>query len=71
MEGVEVSIFLHEFSDKPGFKISLRSKDYVNVADVCIMLGGGGHQRAAGASSNGTVEQIKEKLLVEIRKQLK
>lgn len=72
IDGVEVSIFLHERKNKPnGFKISLRSKDYVNVSDVCLMFGGGGHPRAAGAFSLGTTEQIKEKLLVEIRKQLK
>ena len=72
IDGVEVSIFLHERKNKPnGFKISLRSKDYVNVSDVCLMFGGVGHPRAAGAFSLGTTEQIKEKLLVEIRKQLK
>ena len=35
------------------------------------MFGGGGHVRAAGAFSLGTVEQIKEKIVAEIRKQLK
>ncbi|MCI9063148.1 MAG: hypothetical protein HFJ17_00860 [Clostridia bacterium] len=72
IEGVEVSIFLRQKEDKPnGFKISLRSSEYVNVSDVCIMFGGGGHAKAAGAFAFGTVEQIKEKLLNEIRKQLK
>lgn len=72
IEGVEVSIFLHEKINKVnGFKISLRSKDYVNVSDICIMFGGGGHAKAAGAFLTGTVEQIKEKVLTEIRKQLK
>lgn len=72
IEGVEVSIFLHQRDGKSnGYKISLRSKDYVNVSDVCLMFGGGGHQKAAGAFSIGTPDQIKEKLLVEIRKQLK
>ena len=72
IEGVEVSIFLHEKEGKPnGFKVSLRSTEYVNVSDVCLMFGGGGHARAAGAFVNGTIEQIKEKLMVEIKKQLK
>ena len=72
IEGVEVSIFLHQVKDKPnGFKISLRSKEYVNVSDVCMMFGGGGHIRAAGAYMIGDVKQIKEKLIAEIRKQLK
>lgn len=72
IEGVEVSVFLHELPEKPnGFKISLRSKEYVNVSDVCIMFGGGGHIRAAGAFCIGSAEQIKEKVVAEIRKQLK
>ena len=72
IEGVEVSIFLHEIPGKiNGFKISLRSKEYVNVSDVCIMFGGGGHIRAAGAFCLGTAEQIKEKVVAEIKKQLK
>lgn len=72
IEDVEVSIFLREKENgQKGFKISLRSKDYVNVSDVCLMFGGGGHPRAAGAFSTGTIEQIKEKLISEIKKQLK
>ena len=69
LEGVEVSIFLHEVKD--GFKVSTRANEYVNVSDVCLMFGGGGHPRAAGATMQGTPEQIKEKLLKEIRLQLK
>ncbi len=72
IEGVEVSIFLHQHADKPnGFKISLRSKEYVNVSNVCIMFGGGGHPKAAGAFLTGTPEQIKEKIIAELKKQLK
>ena len=52
-------------------RVSARSNDYVNVSDVCLMFGGGGHVHAAGATMQGTVEQIKEKLLKEIKLQLK
>ena len=48
VEGVEVSIFLYEIEE--GFKASLRSNDYVNVADVCLLFNGGGHIKAAGAT---------------------
>ena len=70
IDGVEVSIFLHEVKGK-GFKISLRSLEYVNVASIAIMFGGGGHIKAAGAYGNGTIEQIRDKVLSEVRKQLK
>lgn len=68
IEGVEVSIFLRENKEKTGYKVSLRSNDYVNVADVCFMFGGGGHIKAAGCMILGEREQIKDKLLKEINK---
>lgn len=70
IEDVEVSIFLHETKEK-GYKVSLRSLEYVNVAKIAIMFGGGGHYKAAGAYVKGTPEEIKNKVLQEIRKQLK
>lgn len=70
IEGVEISIFLKEETEN-NFKISLRSNSYVNVADICLMFNGGGHIRAAGGSVSGTVEQAKEKLILECKKHLK
>ena len=70
IENVEVSIFLHGVKEK-GYKISLRSLEYVNVSEIAIMLGGGGHIKAAGAYGKGSVEQIRDKVLKEVRKQLK
>lgn len=64
VEGVEVSIFIRQ--TEKGCKISLRSNDYVNVADACSIFGGGGHARAAGATIQGTIEQAKEKVLSEV-----
>ena len=69
VEGVEVSIFVHQ--TEKGCKVSMRSNEYVNVSDVCLMFGGGGHQKAAGALVQGTIEQVKEKLLYQVRDKLK
>ena len=69
IENVEVSIFLHE--QEKGFKISLRSNDYVNVSDVCSVFGGGGHVRAAGANTTMSIEEAKNTLVREIEKRLK
>lgn len=65
IEGVEVSVFIRE--TEKGCKISMRSNEYVNVSDVCLLLGGGGHIRAAGASMQCTVEQAKEKVLRQLK----
>lgn len=69
VEGVEISIFLIEKED--GYKISLRSNEYVNVSDICLMFSGGGHIRAAGGSINLPFEQAKEKIVEECKKHLR
>ena len=71
IEGVEVSVFLRENKDRTGYKVSLRSNDYVNVSDVCFMFGGGGHLRAAGCMILGELEQVKSKILNEVKKVIK
>ena len=71
VEGVEVSIFLRENNDKDGYKISLRSNDYVNVADICLMFNGGGHIRAAGGNIKLPLEEAKQRVIDECKKHLK
>lgn len=65
IEGVEVSIFIRETSK--GFKASLRSNNYVNVSDVCMMFGGGGHFHAAGCTIAQSLEQVKEKIVNQVK----
>lgn len=61
IEGVEVSVFLREIEN--GFKVSLRSNQYLNVAEICSIFGGGGHPRAAGCKLHFPLEQSKEKII--------
>ena len=71
LKGVEVSIFIRQKEDGTDeYKVSMRSTGDINVSDICLMFGGGGHPRAAGASIIGNVEEVKEKLLKQIRKVL-
>lgn len=67
-EGVEVSIFLYETGE--GYKISLRSASFVDVAKIASGFGGGGHARAAGASCSEEPKIILRTLLSDIRTQL-
>ena len=71
IEGVEVSIFIRQKENEDAYKISMRSGNKVNVSDICFLFGGGGHPRAAGALIQGNVEQVKEKVMKEVRKALK
>lgn len=70
IEGVEVSIFLREL-DTGAYKASLRSKNYVNVSDVCMIFGGGGHEHAAGCTMNMELEEAKEKIVNLVKTYLK
>ena len=70
IEGVEISIFLRE-TDNDTYKISLRSNDYVNVSDICLLFNGGGHKRAAGGTINLPFEKAKEMIISECKKCLK
>lgn len=66
---VELALFLYEL-EHGRFKLSMRSNGKVNVADIAVTFGGGGHVRAAGADMEGTAEDIIGKICAEAKKQL-
>ncbi len=68
-KGVEAAVFLYENEDG-SYKVSTRSNGLVNVAELAVKFGGGGHERAAGFSMEGTPEDLIEKVAFEIEKQL-
>lgn len=70
IEGVEVAVLLKEKEGANGFKGSLRSHETINVSDIALLLGGGGHPGAAGCFVNGTLEQVKSKVVETIRHEL-
>lgn len=69
IEGVQVSVFIRE-KEENLYKVSMRTgnSSNINVSEICYVFGGGGHPRAAGAVVSGSVEQVKEKLVKEIKK---
>ena len=71
IEGVEVSVFIRQKDNEDKYKVSMRSTNYVNVSDVCYIFGGGGHPKAAGCLISGNIEQVKDKIMKELRKVLK
>ena len=68
-EGVEVAIFLYE-TDNLEYKVSLRSREIVDVSEVASYFGGGGHVRAAGVTMKGTFHDIVNNLTLHIEHQL-
>lgn len=68
IEGVEVSFFLKE---EEGFiKGSLRSKNYLNVAEIAESFGGGGHTKASGFKIKGNIDDIKKEIIKIIKSRL-
>ena len=56
IEGVEIAIFIKE--KEVGLnKLSLRAKSYANVARLAGELGGGGHEKASGATLKCSLEE--------------
>ena len=68
-KGVEVAMFLHETAPQT-FKVSLRSKERVDVSRIAKYFGGGGHVRAAGVTMKGSVHDVINNLTALIEKQL-
>ncbi|MCR5848911.1 MAG: bifunctional oligoribonuclease/PAP phosphatase NrnA [Lachnospiraceae bacterium] len=60
--GTEVAIFMYPMNDAT-VKVSLRSKEKIDVARICQSFGGGGHMRAAGFYYKGTEEELKNALI--------
>lgn len=67
IKGVELAVFAKEKEKLPDgtsrFRLSLRSNESVNVAELAAHFGGGGHKRAAGCAMCGTPESIAKDLL--------
>ncbi|ADU96737.1 DHH family phosphoesterase [Thermovibrio ammonificans] len=63
--GVEVAVFFKEI-EEGSWKVSLRSKGKVDVAQVAKKFGGGGHKMAAGYEVKGELKEIQEALFKEL-----
>ncbi len=66
---VEVAISLLETGDKQ-YKISFRSRGFVNVNEIASLYGGGGHILASGAMIRGYKEDIIDKLVYNVKQRL-
>lgn len=67
VEGVDCGAVLREL--RPGvWKLSLRTgaNGRVNATEACRLLGGGGHAMAAGATIEGTLAEVKAKILAAV-----
>lgn len=68
--GVECAIFMYQ-TGVLEYKVSLRSGEKVNVAEVAVYFGGGGHVRAAGCTMTGTFHDCVNNLSLHIEKSMR
>ena len=65
--GVEEAAFFRELPDGR-FRVSLRSKGYLDVAHVAESFGGGGHECASGCSIDGPLAEAVRQILAHLRR---
>lgn len=66
IEGVDVGI-LFRARDKHHIKVSMRSRNIIDVSQVALSLGGGGHARAAGCTVEGTIDEVIHNVLEKMK----
>jgi len=65
--GVDAAVFLRELPSRKEFRLSLRSKGEVDVAQVAERFGGGGHRNASGCTLDGPLDEAIERIVAELR----
>lgn len=70
IRGVENAALFREVSDHL-YKVSLRSKDAINMAQVASKFNGGGHFNAAGCLVKGNLSEVKQKVLAALREKMR
>jgi phosphoesterase RecJ-like protein len=64
--GVRAAVFLRELPAGNRFRLNLRSKGSVDVAEVAERFGGGGHRNASGCTIDGPITQAAPLLVSEL-----
>jgi phosphoesterase RecJ-like protein len=69
IRGVEAAVLFREHA--PGqYRVSLRSRERLDVSEVARLFGGGGHANAAGCRLEGALEEVQGRLLEGIGQRL-
>ena len=66
IDGIQICILLKQMEDGV-FKASIRStKDY-DISKLAIANGGGGHKQAAGCRFMGEIDEIKARIMIQLK----
>ena len=67
INGVESAVFLRELPSASQFRLSIRSKGKIDVAQVAETFGGGGHRSASGCTLDGPLGVATDRILAQLR----
>jgi phosphoesterase RecJ-like protein len=70
VRGVEAAALLKEMPGYGYIKVSMRSRDAVDVCAAARVFGGGGHIHAAGCEISEDLETVRRKVAEQLRLQL-
>lgn len=72
LSGVREARVVVVFSERNNgiIDVSMRSEPGIDVAQVALRLGGGGHPQAAGCTLEGDLPQVRQRVLAELRRSL-
>ncbi len=62
IDGIDVAVIFVE-QNNAAVKVSWRSKSGIDVSQIAVQFGGGGHKAASGADIPGNLEEVREKVL--------
>ncbi len=71
IQGLEAAALLKEMPDCDYIKVSMRSREYVDVAAVAGVFGGGGHKHAAGCEIYDTLEAARNAIVAELDRRVR
>lgn len=70
VQGVEVAFMIKEVADKK-YKINFRSRGNIDVNKFSAIFGGGGHKVASGCTMSGELNEVKDRIISELKKLIK
>lgn len=68
LAGVDLGLFLYETDGGRRTRVNVRTTKSVDANVFAGRFGGGGHRQAAGCTLDGTLEEVRRKVLAEARK---
>lgn len=71
LAGVEIGLFFYEVDGGRRTRVNVRTTEAVDANVLAGRFGGGGHQRAAGCTLDGDLEEVRRKVLAEAKGFLK